>query len=510
MDSTTIASNIRSGDISLLDALDDAVPDVLRAEVIRHLDVNATTSLARVSRACRDAVWSPGSARSLDDKIRALGTKIGKTFPPALHLAVMYENLQAVKALMATNRSSLDGNSPDNFVDELEKTHPVALGRFSKPRLPKQLIKYAAVEFSGLVGRPELNGKSGRVTADFDAERERWQVMIFKMGETAMIKENNLTTIDVPVTYIMANDTPLSLAARLGYDVVVSTLITAGVDVNKSGHEGITPMHFAGSHGNTKILCALVDAGASVDPAGNHGIKPLHTAAQHATGAQVRVLIEAGANLESFTDEGFRPLHCAVRFGNESSVLALLDGGADVNAGDRVYGATALHHAAAYSPDRVICDHCVALIPTLIKYGAVFDTRAGPGFTPLHQAADTGSPRAASALLDHGANIETTSTHGFTPLRSAAHEGHLHMVQLLIAWKAKLDAVNPQDGRAALHLAARGGHTTIVQALVNAGGRVDVEDRTGKTPLLIAMQAGHEETARALIREGGPVIARVW
>jgi ankyrin repeat protein len=46
--------------------------------------------------------------------------------------------------------------------------------------------------------------------------------------------------------------------------------------------------------------------------------------------------------------------------------------------------------------------------------------------------------------------------------------------------------------------------------LVNAGGRVDVEDRTGKTPLLIAMQAGHEETARALIREGGPVIARVW
>ena len=96
------------------------------------------------------------------------------------------------------------------------------------------------------------------------------------------------------------------------------------------------------------------------------------------------------------------------------------------------------------------------------------------------------------------------------PLRSAAHEGHLDMVQLLIAWKAKLDAVNPQDGRAALHLAARGGHTTIVQALVNAGGRVDVEDRTGKTPLLIAMQAGHEETARALIREGGPVIARVW
>ena len=138
MDSTTIVSNIRSGDISLLDALNDAVPEVLQAEVIRHLDVNVTTSLARVSRWCRDAVWSPGSAQSLDAKIRALGTRKGKVFPPALHVAAMYGNLQAVKALIAKNRENLDGGSPFDFMDKFIKTQPVPCVGLTRRASPKQ------------------------------------------------------------------------------------------------------------------------------------------------------------------------------------------------------------------------------------------------------------------------------------------------------------------------------------------------------------------------------------
>jgi hypothetical protein len=51
---------MRRGSVSVLEALEVELPEVLKTEVIKkHLPLDATLNLAQVSKWCRDAVWSP-------------------------------------------------------------------------------------------------------------------------------------------------------------------------------------------------------------------------------------------------------------------------------------------------------------------------------------------------------------------------------------------------------------------------------------------------------------------
>ena len=79
------------------------------------------------------------------------------------------------------------------------------------------------------------------------------------------------------------------------------------------------------------------------------------------------------------------------------------------------------------------------------------------------------------------------------------------------------------DGKTALMFAAERGQTDIVQALINAGANVGAKNRVscltvanvlltaftffedGKTALMMAAQGGHTETVKALIVAGADV-----
>jgi ankyrin repeat protein len=53
-----------------------------------------------------------------------------------------------------------------------------------------------------------------------------------------------------------------------------------------------------------------------------------------------------------------------------------------------------------------------------------------------------------------------------------------------------------QDGRTALFVASKKGHTEIVQYLVSAGANKDHQEQDGWTALLIASQNGQTETVQ--------------
>ena len=63
-------------------------------------------------------------------------------------------------------------------------------------------------------------------------------------------------------------------------------------------------------------------------------------------------------------------------------------------------------------------------------------------------------------------------------------------------------ADNSCNGWTPLYWAARDGHETAVQVLVDAGAEVDNATSIGETPLYIAANNGHEAVLKALINAG--------
>ena len=58
--SSLMTALMRRGTVSVLEALEVELPEVLKTEVVgKHLPLDDTLNLAQVSKWCRDAVWSP-------------------------------------------------------------------------------------------------------------------------------------------------------------------------------------------------------------------------------------------------------------------------------------------------------------------------------------------------------------------------------------------------------------------------------------------------------------------
>lgn len=171
-----------------------------------------------------------------------------------------------------------------------------------------------------------------------------------------------------------------------------------------------SPLHVATAEAKPASVYALIEAGADVDVRNEEGETPLYIAAEEGNSEIIAALIEAGADVNVPDEGGWTPLHVAAREGPPTSVSALIRAGADVNARTRdgTAGAIPLHFAA--NPE---------IIAALIKAGAEVNARITgevfAGATPLHIAAQRGTPADVEALLDAGADGSLANDDGKTP-----------------------------------------------------------------------------------------------
>ena len=131
------------------------------------------------------------------------------------------------------------------------------------------------------------------------------------------------------------------------------------------------------------------------------------------------------------------------------------------------------------------------------------------GLTPLIIASTNGYTEIATHLIEAGADVNATSKKGFTALMGAAMNGHADLVALLAAQDTNLDQLSEMQYKEnALHLAARNGHTAVIEALLEAGADINALEGTHSTALMYAVYNGHLESVELLLKEGAELNVR--
>ncbi len=183
-------------------------------------------------------------------------------------------------------------------------------------------------------------------------------------------------------------------------------------------------------------------------------------------------------------------LRCAIKQNDHTAIKKLIESGANVNS-PTVGGITPLMVASSYGNPEIL--------QTLLTAGADVSARDDSEFTALLWASHKEQQHVIEMLLKAGANVNEESRQSISALINSAASGFADNVDTLLKWGAEVNrqtAEGPIDGLnqvTALIAAVKGGHSDIVNALLNSGADVKVTDNNGKTALEIAIEKGHED-----------------
>ena len=346
------------------------------------------------------------------------------------------------------------------------------------------------------------------------------------------------TPLDAHADY--SGDTPLmDLAGSSRHGArtlgILAVFIEAGVDVNQRDDSGRrTPLHDVAislggiGAGTAAFARALLDAGADVNASDDTGWTPLHSAVSSRRAglgdSLVAVLVDAGADVDARTETGVTPLHLALNY--PDVVTALIEAGADPAAvddsghiADPVSCQNFVTHSffALATPDLVTrcADEGASLNAAMFRQSPVFFDLFGD--RPLHTAAESASdPATITVLLDGGAALHARDRSDHTPLHHAAQHGTPANVRALLEAGAQVDmrasgfSVDWGWDWTPLHLAAQNPDADVVRVLLEAGADVSARAYYGQTPLHLAAGNENAEVAALLLEAGGDVNAREW
>ena len=183
---------------------------------------------------------------------------------------------------------------------------------------------------------------------------------------------------------------------------------------------------------------------------------------------------------------------------------------------------TILHFAAIYgymAVATVILDQIDSLVKRSVNENVerymYINIQDYKGRTPLFYAAAEGRVKLTQLLVDRGADLEvpTGDNHyqpGSTPLMACCEKGTFECSEILLKAGAQITTLR-NDGADALYIAARYGHLTIVEQIVEDVEEVDRDDVEivvtrgtfrGRTALLTAAYHGHSLCVRKLFISG--------
>jgi ankyrin repeat protein len=239
----------------------------------------------------------------------------------------------------------------------------------------------------------------------------------------------------------------------------------------------LTPLVYAVRANDLDSVKALLAAGADINQTTGYGWSPLLVATQNRYYKLAGFLLENGADVNLTNKGGWTPLYLATDNRNIENgdypvrqpdmdhlefIKILIDKGADVNA-------------------RMIDSS---------QTRTVFTNQwlSEDGATAFLRASQSGDVELMKLLLAHGADPNINTVLNVSPLHVAAGIGWVEGITFEWSPEATFEAVKmllelgadanlqADTGRTALHGAAHKGRTDVIQALVDAGAKMDVRD----------------------------------
>jgi len=253
---------------------------------------------------------------------------------------------------------------------------------------------------------------------------------------------------------------------------------------------GLTPLAFALRGNHLDAVRLLLEAGAKASGKNQDGSCPLIDAVSENNVAAIPLLLRHGAVIDQKDGYGQTALQEATRRGYVDMIKLLLNSGADPNQVDCA-GRTVFYDAIAMRQPSVIT--------MLLERAFNIEHVDQYGITPFLYAVQLGYADEARILLDQGADRTHTSALTGTPIMLAAESGNMEILELLLPAEKQLIDCKNKGLDTALHLAAQNGHLAAVQALINAGADLNLDNRRGQMPLEVAARNGHVETVRLLL-----------
>lgn len=123
----------------------------------------------------------------------------------------------------------------------------------------------------------------------------------------------------------------------------------------------------------------------------------------------------------------------------------------------------------------------------------------------LSSAAQLGDLKACTILLRRGVGLNDVDSAGYLPIHYASATGADQVVRLLCEYGQ--DPTSYVSGHSAVELAARNGHSHIIQVLLNFGASVEDAGGKGCPPLLSAVSGGHLDCVNELLAWGADIHA---
>lgn len=261
------------------------------------------------------------------------------------------------------------------------------------------------------------------------------------------------------------------------------------------------PIHYAAWNGYDDCVKLLVRRGAEIDTQCNFGYTPLHLAAESKSLESCQILLEAGACITTENKNLSTPLSFAHCVKDRNLILLMYE----------------------YLPRTLMEEpHISNLLNCIEDINAVLPNSIN-GSRPIHLACSDINLEGVIYLLKKNVNFAVADNDGNTPLHCAIRKfPAVDIAQLLINLDNDKYLVNAKtkQGLTALHLAAQAGcfhlisssspfyykeNLKIVETLIKAGAKVNVEDEDGFTPLHYAAHSGSLEIVQKLVETGSLV-----
>ena len=193
-------------------------------------------------------------------------------------------------------------------------------------------------------------------------------------------------------------------------------------------------------------------------------------------------------------------MHLAASQGDSRIIQMLVERGADVNAHDQLRQETPLH--------RAVDKKNLQAIDVLLAQGADINSKDKNNETPLGAAVFRGQKETVSLLLSRGAEVNAAykkecEFRGGTVLHVAVRWNHLEIARMLVLKGANVNALGMWEGVTPLHMALK--DRTLLELMLEHGGRIDSRSADGSTLLHGAALSGQNDLAQYLLARGALV-----